>query len=79
MNYVVNYGVNWSHRRYENETFDYYHNAIKFYKNLDKSIWKAGEIVKLTSNGLFEPADVTLKLEWNNGTQLSKKTCRTSY
>tara|TARA_Y100001951_G_C11298063_1_gene277502 strand:- start:33086 stop:33319 length:234 start_codon:yes stop_codon:yes gene_type:complete len=74
MNYVVNYGVNWSHRRYENKAFHHYRNAVKFYKSLDKSIWKAGEIVKLVGNGLFEPADVLIKLEWDNGKELSKKT-----
>lgn len=64
VNYIVNYGVTARHL-FENKTFEFYRDAVKFYNDLDREKWGAGNVVKLETDGSpYDPPKVIKKLEY---------------
>jgi len=64
INYIVNYGVDFTHRNMNAKTFEKYKDALDFYQrilNTPMDTWKVGEILKVESQGKYEPAKITLK------------------
>jgi len=64
INYIVNYGVDFTHRNMNSKTFEKYQDALEFYRqilNTPMDTWKVGEILKVESQDKYEPAKLTLK------------------
>jgi hypothetical protein len=71
--YILNYGVNYSHRSHNNKTFERYKDAQKEFQKLDRETWGCGEILKVVSQGVFKPIKLIEKDFYDSRNNMYRK------